>query len=204
MRQPRQPSPVGSRRREAPDVRRDQILDAAVDVLLTHGLATATMADVADAAGIAKGTIYLYFESKTELLAALRARHVNRFCAALSIALSGPGRAKAVTRIDRFIQEFFDYSLGNRRLHRVLFHEAGFSEDDAFAGVRTLLAEFIAAGIGTGDFAPADTDLITDYLLSGIHGALVAALHASDHDAHHYTAGAKELSRRLLRPPLVG
>jgi TetR/AcrR family transcriptional regulator, transcriptional repressor for nem operon len=200
MRQPRDPGTVGSRRREAADVRREQILDAAVDVLLDRGLASATMADVADAAGVAKGTIYLYFESKTELLAALRSRHVDRFCEALATALSGPGRAKPATRLDRFIDEFFGYSLAHRRLHRVLFHEAGFSENDAFAGVRTLLANFIAAAIASGDFAPADIDIVTDYLLSGVHGALVAALHATDHDTQHHTRGAKELSHRLVQP----
>ena len=200
MRQPRTPGAAGSRRREAPDVRREQILDAAVEVLLDRGLATATMADVAAAASVAKGTIYLYFESKTELLAALRSRHVDRFRAALTIALSGSGRAKPATRLDRFIHEFFDYSLAHRRIHRVLFHEAGISEDDAFAGVRTLLAEFITAAIANGDFARTDVDLLTDYLLSGIHGALVAALHSVDHDAQHYRLGAKELSQRLVQP----
>jgi hypothetical protein len=86
------------------------------------------------------------------------------------------------------------------RIHRLLFHEAGFSEDDAFAGVRTQLAEFIAAAIANTDFAHADVDLLTDYLLSGIHGALVAALHATDHNAQHYLRGAKELSQRLVQP----
>jgi TetR/AcrR family transcriptional regulator, transcriptional repressor for nem operon len=200
MRQPRKLAATSSRRRETPDVRREQILDAAVEVLLERGLAAATMADVAEAAGVAKGTIYLYFESRTELLAALRSRHVDRFCDALGIALSGPGRARPATRLDRFIQEFFGYSLAHRRIHRLLFHEAGFSEDDAFAGVRTQLAEFIAAAIANSVFAHADVDLLTDYLLSGIHGALVAALHATDHDTQHYLRGAKELSQRLVQP----
>ena len=51
-------------RRQPPDVRREQILDAAQRVLLRRGPAAATMAEVADAASLAKGTVYLYFASK--------------------------------------------------------------------------------------------------------------------------------------------
>src|SRR3954471_18566622 len=126
----------GRRRREAPDVRRDQILDAAEIVLLSKGLQATTVADVAEAAGIAKGTVYLHFESKTELLAGLRARHVERFSERLADCLTGAGRSKPMGRVERFIDEFFHYSMTHRDLHHLLFHEAGFSEDDAFAEVK--------------------------------------------------------------------
>ncbi|HEX3623180.1 MAG TPA: helix-turn-helix domain-containing protein, partial [Acidimicrobiales bacterium] len=97
------PPGAARRRREPHDVRRDQILDAAEQVFVERGFASATIADVAEHAGVAKGTVYLYFDSKTQLLAALRARHVDRFKAALDDALDGPGRTKPLTRLDRFV-----------------------------------------------------------------------------------------------------
>ena len=42
------------------------------------------------------------------------------------------GRAKGSSRLDGFIDEFFDYSVEHRALPHLLFQEAGFSEDDAF------------------------------------------------------------------------
>jgi AcrR family transcriptional regulator len=48
--------------------RRNQILDAAVQVFADKGFNRATIKDVARAAGIADGTIYNYFENKTSLL----------------------------------------------------------------------------------------------------------------------------------------
>ena len=48
--------------------RRNQILDAAVSVFAEKGFHRATIRDVANAAGIADGTIYNYFENKTALL----------------------------------------------------------------------------------------------------------------------------------------
>ena len=48
--------------------RRNQILDAATTIFANKGFHRATIRDVAKAAGIADGTIYIYFENKTALL----------------------------------------------------------------------------------------------------------------------------------------
>ncbi len=195
---PTGPEQSTHRRREAPEVRRSQILDAAEQTLAARGLAATTVDDVAVAAGIAKGTVYLHFESKLDLISALRTRHVERFRDCLASALSGAGRAKAPARLDRFIDEFFDYSTTHHALHHLLFHEAGFNEDDGFAEVRALLRDFIVRGMQSGEFATGDADLVTDFLISGIHGALMTALHTPGGDRAKYIAGAKQLSRRVV------
>ncbi len=48
--------------------RRNQILDAATKVFAEKGFHRATIKDIADVAGIAAGTIYTYFASKTDVL----------------------------------------------------------------------------------------------------------------------------------------
>lgn len=55
---------IRKRRKEA---RPEEILAAAIAVLGEVGFANARMADIAKRAGIAKGTIYLYFKTKDEL-----------------------------------------------------------------------------------------------------------------------------------------
>jgi len=47
--------------------RHKQILDAAIEVFTRKGYEAATMPDIAQAAGVAAGTIYLYFPNKREL-----------------------------------------------------------------------------------------------------------------------------------------
>lgn len=47
--------------------KRERILDAAIDVFCASGYEAASMADVAVKAGVGKGTIYLYFNSKESL-----------------------------------------------------------------------------------------------------------------------------------------
>jgi AcrR family transcriptional regulator len=71
------------------EFRRSEILTAAAKVFAARGLEAARMDDIAKAARLAKGTLYLYFKSKDAIyeavvqqaidkLAALTAEHVNR------------------------------------------------------------------------------------------------------------------------------
>src|SRR3954468_5307653 len=51
-----------------PASKREAILRAAIDVFADRGYFNAQVADVARAAGVAAGTVYLYFRSKDDLL----------------------------------------------------------------------------------------------------------------------------------------
>jgi TetR/AcrR family transcriptional regulator, fatty acid metabolism regulator protein len=51
--------------------KRDAILRAAIDVFAGRGYFNAQVADVARAAGVAAGTVYLYFKSKDDLLVSI-------------------------------------------------------------------------------------------------------------------------------------
>lgn len=63
--------------------RHHAILDAAERLLARSPERVASVAEVADEAGLAKGTVYLYFPSKEELLLAAHERHAQAFFAAL-------------------------------------------------------------------------------------------------------------------------
>ena len=56
--------------------RKQQILDAALEVFSSRGFAAASTAEIAKAAGIAEGTIYNYYRSKREVLIAAIERSV--------------------------------------------------------------------------------------------------------------------------------
>src|SRR5216683_2410569 len=65
----RRARPVRLARASAP--KRDAILRAATDVFADHGFFNAQVADVARAAGVAAGTVYLYFRGKDDLLVSI-------------------------------------------------------------------------------------------------------------------------------------
>jgi AcrR family transcriptional regulator len=55
------------RKRKPPEARRSDIISAALTLFARKGFAATKLDDVAEAAGVAKGTIYLYFVTKEEL-----------------------------------------------------------------------------------------------------------------------------------------
>lgn len=68
--------------------RQQAILDAAEELLARWPDRLASVAEVADEAGLAKGTVYLYFPSKEELLLAVHERQIEAFFAALAKRLA--------------------------------------------------------------------------------------------------------------------
>jgi AcrR family transcriptional regulator len=168
------PTTRAEARRLPPDVRREQILDAAEQVLLEQGLAATTVADVADAAGIAKGTVYLQFASKNDLIAALRARYLERFVAAFGSATRDRTATKRILHVTHAL---YDFSVEHHELHHLLFHESGFSEADAFASARRAITEVVREGKADDEFTVDNVDATAAFLLHGLHGLLVESLH---------------------------
>jgi AcrR family transcriptional regulator len=60
-----------TRKQQITTKRREQILKAAIDVFSRKGYAAATIPEIAKLAGVAAGTIYLYYPSKRELFIAV-------------------------------------------------------------------------------------------------------------------------------------
>jgi AcrR family transcriptional regulator len=74
---------------EAKHERHHAILDAAERLLSRSPDRMANVAEVADEAGLAKGTVYLYFPSKEELLLAVHERNIDGYFRALIACLEG-------------------------------------------------------------------------------------------------------------------
>jgi AcrR family transcriptional regulator len=73
--------------------RREEVLAAAVRVFARRGYAATRIDDVAREAGIAKGSVYLYFDSREQLLHAAFEGLAERSARLLREAVDGPGTA---------------------------------------------------------------------------------------------------------------
>lgn len=60
------------------DIKREKILTAAAHVFAHHGVASASMAEVAKACGISKGNIYHYYDSKLAILFEILDSYLSR------------------------------------------------------------------------------------------------------------------------------
>src|SRR5947209_4987977 len=71
-----------------PGPKRDAILRAAIDVFAERGYFNAQVADVARAAGVAAGTVYLYFRSKDDILVSIFERTMSEALAEGRVAVA--------------------------------------------------------------------------------------------------------------------
>lgn len=107
-----------SRRTElAKAARRDEILAAARAVFAARGFRGTTIADIADEAQVALGTIYLYFSSKEAVFAALNQQFNDLIVAALTDV---PPAVSLEETVRRRIENVFAACDGNRDLVRLV------------------------------------------------------------------------------------
>ena len=82
--------------------KRARILDAAIKVFAERGFHSATVAEIARAAGVADGTIYLYFKGKDDLLLRLFDEKMTELLAEVKAAVAQ--ERTAPDKLRRFIQ----------------------------------------------------------------------------------------------------
>jgi TetR/AcrR family transcriptional regulator, transcriptional repressor for nem operon len=159
-------------RSQPPHVRLRQILDAAETLIVEHGYEGMTMEQVAAAAGVAKGTVYLYFPSKQSLLAGMQADIAQLFLDGPSEMMSD-GSFTWRQRLDAVVRRRLEVRLAHRRLYHELFHvNRARAGEEPLDQVRAMLAEILARGTAAGEFDVEDVELTTDVLLHASGGAL--------------------------------
>ncbi|HEX8170695.1 MAG TPA: TetR/AcrR family transcriptional regulator [Thermoanaerobaculia bacterium] len=79
--------------------KRERILRAAVDVFAEHGYFNAKVAQIAKAAGVADGTIYLYFDGKEDLLITIFREHTRNYLHSLEQHLANINHAEERLRV---------------------------------------------------------------------------------------------------------
>src|SRR5687768_10275782 len=156
------PSPLRAAAAARPD-RRDAILRAATDIFAGRGFFNAQVADVARAAGVAAGTVYLYFRSKDDLLVSIFERTMREAIAdgrACVAPLRDPvEQLRAIARVhlgrmgrDRSLAVVFQVELRQstkfmERLSATLLRE--------YLGIiRTIIVEGQAAGAFRAELNP--------------------------------------------------
>jgi AcrR family transcriptional regulator len=182
------------------DVRRRRILDAAASLLIKRGLAETTMEAVAEAAGIAKGTVYLYFRSRSELLAGLRRRYAETLARRATSILPSEASSAAslVAAYERLVSDLTAFLLANRLLHHVLFQEAGVSEEETLQPLRNLIRNSLQRAMDDNLIEAMDADILMRFLLDGLHGALMPLFHDRSANRPHTISAVRKVIRRVL------
>jgi AcrR family transcriptional regulator len=162
---PDQPSTRFQRR---PDERPEELLDAALTVFGERGFRATTLEEVATRAGVSKGTVYLYFESKEALFrAVVEKKVIARLEASEEITRTheGPIRDLLVQLITRQWQLIATPEIA--AMSRVVQAELPqfpelqqFYFENVIMRNRRLFKATMARGVATGEFRAEAIDLV--------------------------------------------
>lgn len=125
------------------EARRRAILASAVHEFAEHGFFAARISDIAAGAGVAEGTIYLYFGGKDDLLLTAFRERVNEFCESARSILDSP--EPFAERLATFIRMQFESIEAHPALATVLLLESRQSTKFYGGAVRDVLRAYAAA-----------------------------------------------------------
>jgi AcrR family transcriptional regulator len=158
--------PRWERRKES---RPGELTSAALDLFVEKGFAATRLEDVAKRAGVSKGTLYLYFDSKEELLkAVVREGIVAKLDEAEELVNRFTGTSADLLR--EILRRWW-VELGATRLAgitKLMMAEAGnfpelarFYHSEVIERANRMLASAMKRGIESGEFRPVNLDYAT-------------------------------------------
>ena len=138
--------------------RREAILDAALAEFAARGFATTRLDDIARRAGVAKGTLYLYFRDKENLFKELVRFRLSPFVGAIRNAATEDLSVRALAELilEVFVQEI--YGTSRKDIIRLIISEgprfpelAEFYYREVIARVLPLVRKRLARAVRTGE-----------------------------------------------------
>lgn len=159
--------------------KRDQILRGAREIFLASGFDGASMGEIARAAGVSKGTLYVYFDSKEDLFTALVTDECKRTAeACFELDPEAPAEATLRGLSCRYLHAMLEPS--HIRTVRMVIGVTEKLPDIGRAylqagqetGVRRL-SEWLRVKIAQGEFAIEDVEMAAWQFMLGCQGKLI-------------------------------
>jgi AcrR family transcriptional regulator len=174
----RKPKPRWQRRKDA---RPEEILSAALEAFAERGFAVTTLEDIAQRAGVTKGTIYLYFESKEAVFrAVVRESIVPAIELGERFVAEHRGTARAL--LGELIRKWWELigETGLAAIPKLVMAEAAnfpelarFYHQAVIRRGKALFAGVLERGIAAGEFRPLDVHAAVGLAIAPLVHAVV-------------------------------
>jgi AcrR family transcriptional regulator len=186
------------------ELTKKRIVEVAEDMFLKEAVNSVSMSKIAQGAGVAKGTLYLYFESKEDLVWAVTEKYLDDFMGILKNIENLPSSFES---IDRVIDALFDFIHANedkmKMIHQVSFH--GYLGKDRMEKkyVETFkepIEQWLSQGLKDGVFHVDHLGFAVDYIHTSVHNMIDSyILEESPYDDITIRTSLKTMIRKLLR-----
>jgi AcrR family transcriptional regulator len=182
-----------------------RLLEQARALVVDGGFGAVSIAAVADAAGLATGTVYRYFPSKADLLGEVFRRAAAREVDVMASYASAPGRV--AERIRSALGVFCERALRSGRLAWALLAEPIDPAVEherlrfrrAYAGI---LEDLIRDGSACGELPPQDAAIAASCVVGALGEALLVPLATDDREpTDGTTAAAIDFCLRAITRP---
>jgi TetR/AcrR family transcriptional regulator, transcriptional repressor for nem operon len=183
--------------RQPPDVRRGQLLDAATEVILKKGYGAMVVSEVADRAGVGKGTVYLYFDSKLALLVGMQDRYWQRMLEVVELIMEAE-EGSWPERLDRLVDDLVAFGAGEVDLYHALFHDTPATGGEPVTQFTAVVAEFLQRGNAAKEFDVAAPEITAEFLVSAFHGTAARIAHTPPKTRRQTVDELKILFRRAV------
>ena len=165
------PAPVRHRRKEA---RPQELLDAALDLFVEKGFAATRSEEVATRAGVSKGTLYLYYPSKEDLLKeVVRQNVVNQIAEGVDLIRQHDGStSELLARVLRLWWQRVGETRASGILKLMMSEARNFPDiaqfyvDEVIKPSHAMLSELVQRGIDRGEFRPVVVDDVVHALVT--------------------------------------
>lgn len=168
---------AGERGAEKPDTgKRDRILSAAERIFARHGFFAAKVSEIAKEAGVADGTIYLYFKNKEDILIQVFIDAMDEILRRQEEALAQVDPDDPVARLRCFTRVHFESVAESQAMAEVITVELRQSSKfmrntdmKPFGRYLGIIRRIVDDGVRTGIFAPSIDSRV---IARGIFGAI--------------------------------
>jgi len=188
--------------------KKELIINAAIKVFADKGFYTANVADVAKEAGVADGTIYLYFKNKDDLLISLFETKMEEILKRFSSLITSIGNAKE--KLHKFIHLYFQMIEEDQNLAGVFQVELRQSDkflkdyhNQNFIDFLNLIGDIIHQGQVDGLFYPDISIHTMKLIIFGALDELARQWILTDEHQGNLKKTADETSNILIRSILV-
>lgn len=158
-------------RTKPPEERRDELMNAAQQLFLKHGVTETSIEQITTAARVAKGTFYLYFWSKEDVLGALGERFGQAHLAYIKAAIAKKSDKSWKEKLATWAKACASGYLDSIQLHDVVFYGPRPRRREGLVDniVIDHLAELLEAGGKARAWSMQDSRTSAVFLFSGLH-----------------------------------
>ena len=205
-------APTTSQRQRRKDARPLELLDAALELFVEKGFAAARAEEVAQRAGVSKGTLYLYYPSKEELFKAVIVRNLTSRIAATAQQVQA-WDGEMATLLESLLVQWWQetYASPASGVFKILIAEmrnfpeiAEYYVQQVIEPGSALIGSIIARGIASGEFRAVDVEstvhsLVLPMVMLCVHKHGLAACTPHQIDGQRFIAEHVALVVRGLR-----